>query len=267
MRQALGQHFLTRGAVIHKILMNLQLHAGDQVLEIGPGRGALTIPLAEKVGKLLLVEKDPVLATAMETKFAESPQVKVVHRDFLEWDTAQFAEHFSGPFKVVSNLPYQVSTAILMKLLRAVPAGTLMVLMFQKEVADRLLAVPRSKAYGSLTIAAQSLADMKQICLVPPSAFSPPPKVHSTVLRVKLREKSYLPADEQDAFEALLHEGFKQRRKMLRQLLRAIFGGITAENIEQRLRSVGGTEKARAEELSLEQWLLLYRQWKEEISH
>jgi len=260
MRQRLGQHFLTRGAVIHKILMNLQLQSNDSVLEIGPGRGALTLPLAKKVAKLLLVEKDPRLFQGMVDRFKDEPQVQILNRDFLDLDKEELRGLLGEEFKVVSNLPYQVSTAILVKLLKEVPLGTSMILMFQKEVADRLLAKPHTKAYGSLTIVVQSLATLRQVCVVPPSAFNPPPNVYSAVLSFRVRETPCLPPAEQDRFEKLLHEGFKQRRKMLRQLLRPSFAGEKAEAVEARLRQVGASEKARAEELSLEQWLALFQQ-------
>ncbi|MFO1463440.1 MAG: 16S rRNA (adenine(1518)-N(6)/adenine(1519)-N(6))-dimethyltransferase RsmA [bacterium] len=257
-KKSLGQHFLSRFAVIQKILRALEPNPEDVVLEIGPGRGALTRPLAERVGRLVLVEKDRELAAWLRGEFQEG-KVEVVEGDFLECDWRELQARLAPAFKVVSNLPYNVGTAIFTKLLRAVPPGTLLVLMFQKEVGARLLAEPRCKDYGSLSVFTQLAAEGRPVCLVPPSAFKPPPKVESLVLRFRKREAPLLPEAQWLDFEVLLHAGFAQRRKMLRQNLRHALGGVSAEEVEARLHSLGANPQARAEELSLEQWVALFK--------
>ena len=259
MPRRLGQHFLTRGSVIHKILMSLNLHADDSVLEIGPGRGALTMPLTRKVGRLLLVEKDTHLAELLRRRLDGQENVSILEGDFLSISWEEVIRELGASFKVVSNLPYQVSTAILTKLLSHAPPGTLMILMFQKEVADRLLASPGTKAYGSLSVFTQMVSDVRHLLDAKPHAFTPPPKVDSSVLRFSIRERPLIPREEWAAFEELLHSGFRQRRKMLRQNLKSFFQKNTAEQIEARLTAVGATSRARAEELSLAQWLKLFR--------
>lgn len=257
-KKSLGQHFLNKTGIIHRILRALDLKAEDRVLEIGPGRGALTMPLSEQCAQLVLVEKDLELAEWLREKLANRP-VELIEGDFLEIDWKNLESRLGPKFKVVSNLPYNVGTAILVKLLREIPAGTSMVLMFQKEVGERISAKPGTKAYGSLSIFAQLLAEQKVVCAVPPSAFRPPPKVESLVLAFRKRETPLLPEQDWAAFEVLIHAGFAQRRKMLRQNLRPVLGGIEAGEVEARLKAVGAKPLARAEELSVEQWVALFK--------
>jgi len=259
MGRFLGQHFLKRGAVIHRILMALQLSTEDRVLEIGPGRGAITQPLIDKVAQLLLVEKDFRLAESLRGKYAQAVHVAVLSGDFLEIPWVEIESRLGPGFKIVSNLPYQVSTAILTKLLAHAEPGTQMVLMFQKEVAQRITSGTRTKDYGSLSVFCQLIAEIRPLFDVPPAAFLPPPKVDSSVLHFRIRNKPLVAKPDWEDFEALLHAGFKQRRKMLRQNLRPYFGGEAAPAVEARLEKVGASPQARAEELGLEQWAALWR--------
>ncbi len=247
-----------RGSVIQRILRALDVHAEDRILEIGPGRGALTLPLAELTRHLFLVEKDRELAAWLRETLAEK-KVEVVEGDFLEWAWEDLRQRLGPNPKIVSNLPYNVGTAILVKLLRSISPGTLMILMFQREVGERILAKPGTKDYGSLSIFVQLAAEVSRISVVPPSAFRPPPKVESIVLRLVKREQPLLPESEWPAFEDLLRAGFAQRRKMLRQNLRPAWDGISAEAVETRLVEVQASPKARAEELNLDQWVRLFK--------
>lgn len=257
-KKSLGQHFLKRQTVIQRILRALDLKPEDRVLEIGPGRGALTLPLAEGVARLLLIEKDRELAAWLRERLAAFP-VEILEGDFLELPWEEVESRLGKKIKIVSNLPYNVGTAIFTRLLRAVAPGTEMVLMFQKEVGERLTAKPGTKAYGSLSIFTQLAAEVRTVCVVPPSAFHPPPKVESLVLKFRKREVPLLPPEEWEYFEVCLHDGFAQRRKMLRQNLRGFFGHASAAEIEARLSAVGAKTQARAEELSLEQWVALFK--------
>lgn len=257
-KKSLGQHFLNRQTVIQRILRALDPKAEDRVLEIGPGRGALTLPLAERVGRLLLVEKDRELAAWLRERLAGFP-VEVLEGDFLELDWREVEGRLGSNLKIVSNLPYNVGTAIFTKLLRAAAPGTELVLMFQKEVGERLTAKPASKAYGSLSVFTQLAAEGRTVCVVPPSAFRPPPKVESLVLKFRKREEPLLPQEQWEYFEVCLHDGFAQRRKMLRQNLRAFFAHATAAEVEARLAAAGANPQARAEELSVAQWVALFK--------
>ncbi|MCE9624416.1 MAG: 16S rRNA (adenine(1518)-N(6)/adenine(1519)-N(6))-dimethyltransferase RsmA [Deltaproteobacteria bacterium] len=257
-KKSLGQHFLARGAVINRILRALDCQPEDKVLEIGPGRGALTLPLLDQVGTVLLVEKDGELAERLREKLGEKP-VEILEGDFLELDWAELESRLGRRFKILSNLPYNVGTAIFTKLLRRAAPGTEMVLMFQREVGERLLAKPRGKEYGSLSVFAQLAAEGRLVTVVSPAAFQPPPKVESIVLRFRKREDPALPPEEWESFEAFVQAGFAQRRKMLRQNLRAVIPGALAEEVEARLSAVGANAQARAEELSVEQWIRLFK--------
>jgi 16S rRNA (adenine1518-N6/adenine1519-N6)-dimethyltransferase len=258
MRRPLGQHFLIRHSVVHRILRALELKSYDRVLEIGPGKGALTGSLAARVEKLLLVEKDEILAQEMRERLANREGVEIFAQDILKSPWDQIVERLGEDFKIVSNLPYQAATAILIKILTSAKPGTTMVLMFQKEVGDRILAHPHTKAFGSLTVFTQLFAKVRLLFEVPPLAFRPPPKVMSSVLKFRLREQPLLPSEKLPRFEQLLEKGFAHRRKMLRQNLREYFQGESAQDIEGRLVSVQASPQARAEELSTEQWLALF---------
>lgn len=259
MRRRLGQHFLINHRVVNRILQALELTGTEKVLEIGPGKGALTGPLVRRVGRLLLVEKDPELAEAVRVHFSSEDPVEVLTADFLELPFEEITSRLGKDFRVVSNLPYQSATAILQRLLLQLAPGTILVLMFQKEVGDRLLAKPFSKDYGSLSIFTQILSRVRVLFNVPPKAFRPPPQVDSVVLKLKIRPDPLVSRQELPQFEQWIRTGFAHRRKMLRQNLKPCFPGETAEAIEERLKTVGASPGARAEELSVEQWVELYK--------
>ncbi|HEX5035405.1 MAG TPA: 16S rRNA (adenine(1518)-N(6)/adenine(1519)-N(6))-dimethyltransferase RsmA, partial [bacterium] len=256
-KKSLGQHFLIREGIIHRILRALDLKAGEKVLEIGPGRGALTLPLAKTGVSLLLVEKDRELAAWLREKL-DPASTEILEADFLEVEPAELETRIGKGFKVVSNLPYNVGTAILSKLLHELAPASRLVLMFQKEVGERLLAKPGSKDYGSLSVFTQLAAEVRLVCRVPPEAFRPPPQVESLVLAFELRETPALSRARWESFESFVKAGFAQRRKMLRQNLRPALGGISAAEVEERLVAVGAAAGARAEELSVQQWVELY---------
>ena len=236
----------------------LDLKVGEPVLEIGPGRGALTYPLAKTGVRLLLVEKDRELATLLREKLP-SAGVEILEADFLEIKLGEIESRLGPGFKVVSNLPYNVGTAILSKLLHALAPASRLVLMFQKEVGERLLAKPGSKDYGSLSVFAQLAAEGRLVCRVPPEAFRPSPQVESLVLAFEIRREPLLPRPDWENFENFIRAGFAQRRKMLRQNLRPALGRVEASEVERRLAAVGAKAGARAEELSVEQWVKLFK--------
>ncbi len=257
MGRYLGQHFLIHSGVVHRILKALKLPPEAPVLEIGPGRGALTLPLARQAGKLLLVERDATLAQYIQERLGERADLTVWNQDFLDTPWQDIVALLGEHFFVISNLPYEAATPILLKLLSHLPGGSSMVLMFQKEVAQRLLAVPHSKAFGSLTVWTQVFAEVRSVLDVPASAFRPPPRVESQVVAFRLHDFPKLSSQELPRFESLLREGFAHRRKMLRQNLKGFFKTASSGEIEERLRQVGALPTARAEELALSQWVSL----------
>ena len=247
-RKRFGQHFLEPAWVV-KLVDALVPHPDDTFLEIGPGRGALTAPLAARIRKLIAVELDRDLAAALPARL---PEVRVVQADFLDVDLTDILRDEPKPVRVVGNLPYNVGSPILFKLLHDADDGRLLsdaTLMLQKEVADRLVAEPGSDGYGALAIQVALLADAERILSLPPGAFRPPPKVRSAVVRLRFRDPA-VDVGDRSTFEKLVRGLFLQRRKMLANALKPVadsVGQSTAELISR--ARVDGSK--RPEELTL----------------
>lgn len=256
-RKRFGQHFL-EPAWVTKLLDALSPSPDDVFLEIGPGRGALTAPLAGRVRRIVAVEIDRDLAGILQKQLG--PTVRVVQSDFLDVDVEGLLQPEARPVRVIGNLPYNVSSPILFKLLHGADEGRLFsdaTLMLQKEVADRLSAVPGSRDYGSLAIQVALLADVERLLTLPPGAFRPPPKVTSAVVQLRFR-----PAREDvgdlGTFERLVRGVFLQRRKRLLNALKPVadtFGRSAADLIAT--AGVDGTK--RPEELTLRDMARLSR--------
>jgi 16S rRNA (adenine1518-N6/adenine1519-N6)-dimethyltransferase len=220
------------------------------VLEIGPGRGALTAPLAAAAGTLIAVEIDRDLASALPARF---PTVRVMQADFLDVSLPDLLREEQKPVRVVGNLPYNVASPILFKLLEDAAEGRLIedaTLMLQKEVADRLVAGPGSSDYGALAIQVALLADVTRVLSLPPGAFRPPPKVRSAVVRLRFRKPS-VDVGNHATFERLVRGLFLQRRKTVANALKPVadsLGRSSAELIEQ--AKIDGSK--RPEALSLD---------------
>jgi 16S rRNA (adenine1518-N6/adenine1519-N6)-dimethyltransferase len=256
-RKRFGQHFL-EGPWVKKLVDSLDAGPGDTFLEIGPGRGALTQSLAARVGRLIAVEIDRDLAAMLGPRVP--PNVQIVAADFLDVNIREVLCDEKLPVRVVGNLPYNVSSPILFKLLTAHDAGRRIsdaTLMLQREVADRLAAAPGTSDYGVLTIQVALHADVKRIMTLPPGAFRPPPKVTSAVVRLRFRSPA---ADVGDpaVFERLVRGIFLQRRKMLANALRPVAdaGGFSASEVLQR---TGIDGRRRPETLTLEEMSQLAR--------
>ena len=233
-RKRFGQHFL-EPAWVAKLVTALDAHPDDTFLEIGPGRGALTVPLATRVKRLLAVEIDRDLAAALPAKV---PDVHLVQGDFLDVDLNDLLRDTPKPVRVVGNLPYNVASPILFKLLHDAGDGRVLsdaTLMLQKEVADRLVARPGSEGYGALAIQVALLADAERILSLPPGAFRPPPKVKSAVVRLRFRQPA-MDVGDRSTFEKLVRGLFLQRRKTLGNALKPVadsMGRAAAELIER----------------------------------
>jgi 16S rRNA (adenine1518-N6/adenine1519-N6)-dimethyltransferase len=234
-RRRFGQHFL-EAAWVAKLLDAMQPTAGDTFLEIGPGRGALTLPLAPRVRRIVAVELDRDLAARLPA--AAPANVRVVQGDFLSVDVADILAGEPKPVRVVGNRPYNVASPILFRLLDAAEDGRVLsdaTLMLQKEVADRLVAVPGQKDYGAMAIQAGLLADVERLLVLPPGAFRPPPKVTSAVVRLRFRPPS-ADVPNRAAFERVARGLFLQRRKTLGNAVRPVadmFGRSSSEVIER----------------------------------
>jgi 16S rRNA (adenine1518-N6/adenine1519-N6)-dimethyltransferase len=227
-RKRFGQHFLEPAWVV-KLIDSLGASPGDTVLEIGPGRGALTLPLAPRIGRLLAVEIDRDLAATLAPKLPA--HARIVCDDFLGVDLPELLGDEALPIRVVGNLPYNVSSPILFTLFRAADQGRRIsdaTLMLQKEVADRLVARPGDPDYGGLAIQTAAAADVERILSLPPGAFRPPPRIWSAVVRLRFRPAPFVlgsPA----IFERLVRGVFLHRRKTLTNALRPVATAIGAD--------------------------------------
>lgn len=256
-RKRFGQHFL-EAPWVAKLIDSLEAGPGDTFLEIGPGRGALTMPLASRVARLIAVEIDRDLASALAS---DAPaNVHVVAGDFLEVDLDEAMSGAPLPVRVVGNLPYNVSSPILFKLLSAQDEGRRFsdaTLMLQREVADRLAAAPGTSEYGALAIQVALHADVRRLMTLPPGAFRPPPNVTSAVVRLRFRSPA---ADVGDpaVFERLVRGVFLQRRKMLVNSLKPV-ADARGHSASQVLQRAGIDGRRRPETLTLDEMSQLAR--------
>ncbi|MGF1587912.1 MAG: 16S rRNA (adenine(1518)-N(6)/adenine(1519)-N(6))-dimethyltransferase RsmA [Pleurocapsa sp.] len=260
-RKQFGQHWLRNEDILEQIIIAAELNPSDRILEIGPGTGNLTARLLVKVPALVSVEIDRDLCKKLVHKFGDRDNFLLLQDDFLKLDLSSLLQNFpkfQNPNKVVANIPYNITGPIIEKLLGkiATPAPQQyesIVLLVQKEVGERLIAVPGSKAFGALSIRVQYLADCEIICHVPAQSFYPPPKVDSVVIRLHPQKVKY-PANNPRQLETLVKLGFANRRKMLRNNLNSL---IDTEVLNQILEKLNLNLQCRAEDLSLENWILL----------
>ena len=212
-RKRFGQHFLTAGDVIDRIVKTIAPQPGERVVEIGPGLGAMTVPLRAHCDALTVVELDRDLAERLRRR----GDLDVVEADALKVDFGALAERLGGPIRVVGNLPYNISTPILFHLIPAASQVVDQVFMLQKEVVDRMAAKPGSKTFGRLTVMLQWRYEIEHLFDVPPEAFDPPPRVNSAIVRMRPRAN---PAPVPQALLGqLVTVAFSQRRKILRGTL------------------------------------------------
>jgi 16S rRNA (adenine1518-N6/adenine1519-N6)-dimethyltransferase len=255
-RKRFGQHFL-EPAWVSKLLESLAPAADDVFVEIGPGRGALTVPLAPRVKRLLAVEIDADLAALLRSLL---PSVHIVEGDFLDVDLDELLRGEPRPVRVVGNLPYNVSSPILFKLLHAAAGGRTFsdaTVMLQKEVADRLMASPGSGDYGTLAVQVALFADVERVLTLPPGAFRPPPKVTSAVVRLRFRAAREDVGD-LPTFERVVRGVFLQRRKKLLNAFKPVadtFGRSAGDVIA----AAGIDGNKRPEELTLHEMAQLSR--------
>lgn len=249
-KKSLGQHFLLDLNLTAKIVRAASVTENDAILEIGPGPGGLTRSLLAAGAQVIAIERDARCIDALEALGAYYPErLTIVEADALRADElALLGER--APVKIVANLPYNISTELLIKWLKAGPAlWSSMTLMFQKEVADRILAAPGSKTYGRLSVIAQATSLPTRAFDLPARAFTPPPKVDSSVVQ-------FTPADKKcdlAALERVTAAAFGQRRKMLRSSLKSLY----TDRLEDTLAAAGIKPTQRAEEVSVEQFIVL----------
>jgi 16S rRNA (adenine1518-N6/adenine1519-N6)-dimethyltransferase len=252
----LGQNFLIDDQAALRIVSALGDLSGRTVVEIGPGHGAITELLAERAGCLVGIELDRNLAADLRKRF-DTGRVTVLEQDVLEFDFAAAARRADQQLRVVGNLPFYITSPILLKLARSHAALDLAVLMVQREVADRVTAMPGSRDYGLLSVTVQMYGEVEHLFTLPPTAFFPPPKVHSSVFRWRFAPRfAELGVSEAD-FLPFVRQAFAQKRKTLANNLRA--AGISAGIAEAAVAETGIDPKARAEALPLERLAALWR--------
>lgn len=259
-KKSLGQNFLVDANVLRNIVRIAGLDKEKGALEIGPGIGALTQHLAEAAGRVAAVEIDRRLLPVLEETLAPYDNVTVIHGDILKMDLSRlFAEQFAGmkAASVVANLPYYVTTPILMALLEADLPLEHIVVMVQKEVAERITAPPGSKAYGALSIAVQYRCEAEIAAVVPPTVFIPRPDVDSAVIRLSRLDKPRVETEDETFLFDVVRAAFAQRRKTLLNNLQARFGKDRKEELLAALAEAGLDPGRRGETLSLAEFAAL----------
>lgn len=260
-KKSLGQNFLIDTNILHNIVDAADLDKETAAVEIGPGIGALTEQLARTAGKVMAIEIDQRLLPILADTLSPYSNVEVVHGDILALDLpALFAEKLAGYEKisVVANLPYYVTTPILMKLLESRLPLKNIVVMIQKEVAERIAAKPGSKDYGSLSVAAQFYADTQIAMIVPAQVFVPRPNVDSAVIRLQVRDKPAVEVDDEDVFFRVVKGSFAQRRKtLLNNLMNGLFLKEHKDQVVQMLEDIGIDPTRRGETLHIEEFARL----------
>jgi 16S rRNA (adenine1518-N6/adenine1519-N6)-dimethyltransferase len=267
MKPKLGQHFLVGEEYAGRIVDALGDVSQCTVLEIGPGRGAITSLLARRARRLIAVELDRVLAAQLRLKFGMSRNVEVIEADILSIDLDSLFGPKPGlgrpgidlkpePSRVVGNLPYGITSDILLRLFEYAKYFDTIIIMVQREVADRIAAKPGGSEYGILSATAQLFARVEKLFTLPPGAFNPPPKVHSTVLRMTMEPRQEELGVAGDGFIDFLRLSFGQKRKTLWNNLKS---GYEEASLREALAETKIKPAARAETLSLEQSAALYR--------
>jgi len=256
--KGLGQNFLIDRHVLSKLISAAEVSSDDIVLEIGAGLGILTQALAEHARQVVAVEIDPRLTSFLQAELAQCSNVEIVQGDILRLELAKLVPARPGhsPFKVVANIPYYITSAVLRYLLEAEPRPSLIVLMVQHQVAHRLTAQPGDMSL--LSVSVQFYGRPRLVSRVSAEAFYPRPKVDSQIIRLEPHQQLPLPKDAVGPFFQLVRAGFAQKRKQLHNtLVRGLC--LPAPQIVQLLRTAGIDETRRAETLSLDEWLGLYR--------
>jgi 16S rRNA (adenine1518-N6/adenine1519-N6)-dimethyltransferase len=267
----LGQNFLVDAEAVARIVAALGDLAGRTVVEIGPGRGAMTGALATRAGRVVAIELDRDFAAGLRGQF--DPQhvtpervtpggvtpggVIVVEQDVLQFDFAAAAAEAGERLRVVGNLPFYITSPILLKLAASHAVLDVAVLMVQREVAERVTAAPGSRDYGLLSVTVQMYGPAEQLFTLPPSAFSPPPKVHSTVFRWRFAPRFAELGVDEGGFLRFLRQAFAQKRKTLNNNLRA--AGVAPAVAAAALASAGIAAQARAEAVPVEALAALWR--------
>lgn len=264
-KKSFGQNFLVDLNYVEKIINSLNLHSGETIIEIGAGRGALTRKLVERAGKVIAIELDRDLVPILKNEFEDAVNFVLVENDALKVDFDELIEKNGIKIKLVANLPYYISTAILQRLIEQRDVFSELVLMLQREVADRITARAGNSERGFLSVLVEAYCETEKLFDVPPQAFRPAPKVWSSVVKLKIKESRPITSNirEEELFWKIVSAGFRQKRKTIfnnlknapQNLREEIAKNKTLENV---LESAAVEKNRRAESLTLEEWLNLF---------
>lgn len=262
-QKRLGQHFLIDETPVLKMIEAADLNDNDTVIEIGPGLGVLTRQLCQEAGQVIAVEKDGNIIPVLDELTRDFKNVCIIKGDVLKLDLDKIGCEMTGRcFKVIANLPYYITSPIIMKIVENRDLVSLAVLMVQKEVGDRIVASPGGKEYGILSIAVQLYADVDIVCCVGKDSFMPPPKVDSAVVRIKLRRSPKVPLEDDSLFFTVVRAAFGERRKTIRNTLknRLNISGIDLIDIDNALELAQIDPLRRGETLSIHEFACLTKQ-------
>ncbi|MBR35161.1 MAG: hypothetical protein CMH78_06810 [Nitrospinae bacterium] len=253
-RKKYGQHFLKDERVAEKIVSFADIRRNEIVLEIGPGKGVLTSILFKYARKVIAIEIDNELVRYLERRFSnEAQNLNLIHEDILKYDLSIISERI----KVIGNLPYSIGTRIIMHLINYREKFSEMLFMLQKEVAERLVASPGTKDYGSLSIFIQLYFSVEILMNIPPKSFSPPPKVFSALVKIKPKKQLFKRSDNPELFYKIVKIAFSHRRKKLRNNLKAL--PLLDHDLKKVSLETGINFDVRGEMLSIKEYLKLTR--------
>ena len=248
-----GQHFLSDEKILNAIVDALAPTSADTVVEIGPGRGSLTDLLAARSGRVVAVEIDRALVAQLRDKYSDRKNVEIVEGDFLEFDLRAVSRE---DFLLIGNVPYNITTPIVFRALEP-PIPRRSVFLVQREVAERMAAQEDTESYGALSVNVAAVAIVEQVLAVPASAFRPPPKVESAVVRLTPRVRPLVPVESLPAFRAFVQAAFGMRRKQMQRVLRTA-KGFSSEQAAALLDRAGIDPSVRPEVLSPEKFAELF---------
>ena len=257
MSKKLGQNFLIKRGIVDEIVKAADLQEGEPVLEIGPGIGTLTQGLAQSGANVTAIELDTRLLEVLDTTLAQYSNVNIVHGDVLKLDVPSIMNH--EPFKVVANLPYYITTPIIMSLLESRLPIERLVVMVQKEVALRMVAKPGTKDYGALSVAVQYYTKPDIVLDVPPKSFLPAPAVTSSVIRCVLRDQPPVDVVDEKLFFRVVKAGFAQRRKTFANTMKTT--GLSKDRIEELLAKANIDGQRRGETFTLQEFADVANAW------
>lgn len=252
-RKRFGQNFLHDAGIIHQIVFAISPQSDDNIVEIGPGKGAITGPILEQIGKINVVELDRDLIPILKENVATKGELVIHNADAMKYDFSQLSQE-AHTLRVIGNLPYNISTPLLFHLVNFLPAIKDMHFMLQKEVVDRIVAKPNTKAYGRLGVMLQYFCHVEKLFIVKPGAFNPAPKVDSAIVRLTPHTNMPVKVSSESDLSIIVTQCFSMRRKTLRNNLKELLN-------DEEIESVNVNPACRAETLTLNEFALLSDTW------